>query len=75
MKENLNLVVEVIKNSIWFKIKKIEYSIEPEQVIVYSKENMQLNCTDLVGVISGIDSVGCYLNYDYELQKVVLVIY
>jgi hypothetical protein len=75
MKANLTLVVEIIRNSTWFKVNLIEYSIEPEQVILYSKKSMQLNCTDLVGVISGINSVGCYLNYNHELDKVVLIVF
>jgi hypothetical protein len=75
MKKELNLIMEILENSISLQLHQIEYKIDGGWVIVYSKNSRQFSSTKLIASIDGIDHVNCYVDYDEKLEKVVLVIF
>lgn len=75
MKKELNLIIEILENSISLQLHQIEYKIDGGWLKVYSKNSRQFSPTKLIGIIDGIDHVNCYVDYDEVLDKVVLVIF
>jgi hypothetical protein len=75
MKKELNLIIEILENSISLQLHQIEYKIDGGSLKVYSKNSKQFSPTKLIGIIDGIDNVNCYVDYDEKLDKVVLVVF
>jgi hypothetical protein len=75
MKKELNLIMEILENSVSLQLHHIAYRIDGGYLEVYSKDSRHFSATKLIGTIEGIDHVGCYMEYNEKLDKVVLVIF
>jgi hypothetical protein len=75
MKKELNLIMEILENSISLQIDHIAYRIDGGYLEVYSKVSRHFSATKLIGTIQGIDHVNSYVDYNEKLDKVVLVIF
>jgi hypothetical protein len=74
MKKELNLIIEILENSIRLQLNHIEYIVEG-CIEVYSKNSRHFSATNLIGTINGIDNVNCYVDYNEKLDKIVLVVF
>lgn len=75
MKKELNLIMEILDNSISLQLHHIAYRIDGGYLEVYSKDSRHFSATKLIGTIQGIDYVSSYVDYNEKLDKVVLVIF
>jgi hypothetical protein len=75
MKKELNLIMEILENSISYQLQHIEYRIDGGYLEVYSKNSRHFSATMLIGTIQAIDHVNSYVDYNEKLEKVVLVIF
>lgn len=75
MKKELQLVIGLIENSIRYELGQINYFIEGENITVFEKGHNAFHACSLIGLISKIDKVNCYMDYNKETDKVELKIF
>ncbi len=77
MKKSLEIAIDLIKNSIRYKTKQIDYTLDSDSatITVFDTKYEHFNATGLIGAISAVDSLNCYLVYNKEMEKVILRIF
>ena len=75
MKKELQLVINLIENSIRYELGQVNFTIDNNTLTLFEKGHSCLYGTNLIGLISKIDKVNSYVDYDRELQKVVLRVF
>ena len=64
-----------MENSTQHDLGQIEYVIDGKTIKVYAKDSAIFSATSLIGVLSSISNLYCYIDYDKNLQKIVLVVF
>ena len=75
MKKELQLVVDLIENSISYELGQIDYHIDGNNISVFAIGHNTFHSCSLIGLIAKIDKVNCYMDYNKETDKVELRIF
>lgn len=75
MKKELKLVIDIIENSIRYELGQLNYIIEGNNITVFEKGHNTFHACSLIGLISKIDKVNCYMDYNKNTDKVELRIF
>jgi hypothetical protein len=75
MKKEMEIVIAVIENSIRYELGQIDFMVEGNSITVFEKGHNTFSACSLIGLISKIDKVNCYLDYNKEIDKVQLRIF
>ena len=75
MKKEIELAIRIVENSTQHDLGQIEYAIDGKTIKVYAKDSAIFSATSLIGVLSSISNLYCYIDYDKNLQKIVLVVF
>lgn len=71
----MEIVIAVIENSISYNLGHIDFMVEGNNITVFEKEHNIFSACSLIGLISKIDKVNCYMDYNKKTDKIQLRIF
>lgn len=73
-KELQQLVIAIIENSVRYELGQIDFTNDGNYITVFEKGHNTFHATGLIGLISNIDNINCYMDCN-ESGKVELRIF